>query len=114
MSACPLPRQQELANQLIGAGADIVVGSHAHVPLGGGFLKGKYVHYGLGNFVFSSANGLTANSGVLLLKVNGRKVSKAVWKPARIAGGIPHLLSGSSAAAELKRWNGLRRCTGLS
>jgi poly-gamma-glutamate synthesis protein (capsule biosynthesis protein) len=114
MSTCPLPRQQELANQLIGAGADIVVGSHAHVLLGGGYLKGRYVNYGLGNFVFSSASGQTANSGVLLLKVNGRKVSKAVWKPARISAGLPHLISGSAAAAELKRWNGLRRCTGLS
>ncbi len=114
LAACPLPRQQELANQLIGAGADIVVGGHAHVLLGGGFLKGRYVHYGLGNFVFSSASGQTANSGVLLLKVDGRKVSKAVWKPARISGGLPRLLSGSAAAAELKRWNGLRRCAGLS
>lgn len=114
MQACPLPRQQELAKQLIGAGADVVVGGHAHVPLGGGYLQGKYVHYGLGNFVFYSAGGATANSGVLQLRLEGRKVTKAVWKPARISGGLPQLLSGTSAAAELKRWNGLRRCAALS
>jgi len=91
-----------------------VVGGHAHVPLGGGFLHGRYVHYGLGNFVFSSAHGATANSGVLLLKIQGRKVLKARWKPARVAGGLPHLLTGSAAAAEYRRWSGLRRCTHLA
>ncbi|GAB3674060.1 hypothetical protein GCM10027589_44020 [Actinocorallia lasiicapitis] len=113
LSACPLPRQQELAGQLIDAGADIVVGSHAHIPLGGGYLKGRYVHYGLGNFVFSSANGQTANSGVLLLKVDGRKVTKSVWKPARISAGLPYPMKGAAAKAETARWNGLRGCTGL-
>jgi poly-gamma-glutamate capsule biosynthesis protein CapA/YwtB (metallophosphatase superfamily) len=114
LEPCPLPRQRELADQLVRAGADVIVGGHAHIPLGGGFLRGRYVHYGLGNFVFYSANGQTANSGVLLLRLQGRKVTKAVWKPARISGGLPRLLSGSAAGAELTRWNGLRRCTGLS
>ncbi|GAA3214571.1 CapA family protein [Actinocorallia longicatena] len=113
LSPCPLPRQQELAQQLIDAGADVVVGSHAHIPLGGGYLDGRYVHYGLGNFVFSSANGQTANSGVLLLRIEGRKVTKSVWKTARISGGLPYLLKGPAAKAELTRWNGLRRCAGL-
>jgi len=114
LQPCPLPRQKELAEKLIAAGADIIVGGHAHIPLGGGFLKGKYVHYGLGNFVFYSANGQTANSGVLLLKVEGRRVTKAVWKPARIVGGLPRLLTGAEARAEYRRWVGLRGCTGLS
>ncbi|WP_119727927.1 CapA family protein [Thermomonospora amylolytica] len=114
LQECPLPRQQELANQLIEAGADIIVGGHAHIPLGGGFLKGKYVHYGLGNFVFYSASGQTANSGVLELTVNDGKVTRSVWKPARISGGLPRLLTGQAAQAERQRWNRLRRCTGLT
>jgi poly-gamma-glutamate capsule biosynthesis protein CapA/YwtB (metallophosphatase superfamily) len=114
LQPCPLPRQQQLADQLIAAGADVIVGGHAHIPLGGGYLQGRYVSYGLGNFVFYSAGGQTANSGVLLLRLQGRKVTKAVWKPARISGGLPRLLSGSAATAELSRWNGLRRCAGLS
>jgi poly-gamma-glutamate capsule biosynthesis protein CapA/YwtB (metallophosphatase superfamily) len=114
LRTCPLPRQQALARQLIAAGADVVVGGHAHVPLGGGFLHGRYVDYGLGNFVFSTAQGATANSGVLLLKLQGRKVLKAKWKPARVVGGLPHLLTGSAAAAESRRWSGLRGCTGLT
>ncbi|WP_245974384.1 CapA family protein [Thermomonospora umbrina] len=114
MQPCPLPRQKELADQLIDAGADIIVGGHAHIPLGGGFRRGKYVHYGLGNFVFYSANGATANSGVLLLKVQGRQVTKAAWKPARISGGLPQLMTGAAARAEHRRWTGLRGCTGLT
>ena len=111
---CPLPRQETLARQLIAAGADVVVGGHAHVPLAGGFLRGRYVHYGLGNFVFSSAHGATANSGVLLLQLQGRKVLKVKWKPARVVGGLPRLLTGSAGAAEHRRWSGLRRCTNLT
>lgn len=114
LEACPLPRQRELAAQLIEAGADVIVGGHAHIPLGGGYLKNKYVHYGLGNFVFYSANGPTANSGVLLLRLDGRDVTKAVWKPARISGGLPRLLTGAAAQAEQRRWTGLRGCTGLT
>jgi poly-gamma-glutamate capsule biosynthesis protein CapA/YwtB (metallophosphatase superfamily) len=111
---CPLPRQQTLAKKLVAAGADVVVGGHAHVPLGGGYLDGKYVHYGMGNFVFSSANGQTANSGVLFLKMQGRTVTAAKWKPARIANGLPIPLTGAAATAETKRWNGLRACAGLT
>ncbi|WP_242908352.1 CapA family protein [Actinomadura terrae] len=113
LKACPLPRQQELARELVAAGADIVVGGHAHVPLGGGYLNGKYVHYGMGNFVFSSASGQTANSGVLLLRVQNGKITADKWKPARISGGLPIPLKGAAATAEAKRWNGLRGCTGL-
>ncbi|GAA2150468.1 CapA family protein [Actinomadura napierensis] len=114
LKACPLPRQQELAKALVAAGADIIVGGHAHIPLGGGYLNGKYVHYGMGNFVFSSAHDQTAKSGVLLLKVEGRKVTKVKWKPAQIVGGLPIPMKGAAAAAEVERWNGLRECTGLT
>ncbi|TMQ95574.1 CapA family protein [Actinomadura soli] len=113
LQPCPLPRQQELAKQLVAAGADIIVGGHAHIPLGGGYLDGSYVHYGMGNFVFYSANGKTAESGVLLLKVENGKVTKDKWAPARISGGLPIPLKGAAAASAVKRWNGLRECTGL-
>ncbi|GAB2823122.1 hypothetical protein GCM10022221_21480 [Actinocorallia aurea] len=114
MASCPLPRQEELADQLVEAGADVIVGGHAHVPLAGGYLRGRYVHYGLGNFVFSSANGATAASGVLVLKTKGRKVLNASWKPARISSGLPIALKGAAAKAELARWKGLRECADLA
>lgn len=114
MHACPLPRQQDLARQLIAAGADVVVGSHAHVLLGGGYLNGKYVDYGLGNFHFSSAHDKTAESGILRLTWNGTGVTGSSWIPALISNGLPLPLSGTSAGTAVKNWHALRACSGLT
>jgi len=111
---CPIDRQRALAPKLVAAGADVVVGSHAHILLGGGFLRGAYVHYGLGNFVFYSRGGLTAQSGVLLLTMRGRAVTSSRWVPAIISGGIPIPLEGAAADHAVDTWQSLRRCTGLS
>jgi len=114
LSSCPIARQRTLAPRLVAAGADVVVGSHAHVLVGGGFLDGAYVHYGLGNFVFYSRGGVTARSGVLTLIVRGRAVTGARWTPAVISGGVPVPLTGAAARQALASWQALRGCTGLS
>jgi hypothetical protein len=111
---CPIDRQRALAPKLVAAGADVVVGSHAHILLGGGYLRGAYIHYGLGNFVFYSRGGLTAQSGVLLLTMRGRAVTGSRWVPATISGGIPIPLKGAAADRAISSWQSLRRCTGLS
>jgi hypothetical protein len=111
---CPIDRQRALAPKLVAAGADVVVGSHAHILLGGGYLRGAYVHYGLGNFVFYSRGGLTAQSGVLLLTMRGRAVTASRWVPAVISGGIPIPLEGAAATRAITSWRSLRDCTGLS
>ena len=59
LTGCPTARQRSLARQLVAAGADVVVGSHAHVLLGGGLLGRALVDYGLGNFVFYASRELT-------------------------------------------------------
>jgi poly-gamma-glutamate synthesis protein (capsule biosynthesis protein) len=114
LAPCPIERQRELAPKLVDAGADVVVGSHAHVLLGGGYLGPAYVHYGLGNFVFYARGGVTAQSGVLTLTIRGRAVTKANWTPAVISGGIPIPIEGSAADRAVASWNGLRSCTGLA
>ena len=50
----PLPtnRQKEMAKNIIGAGADIIVGSHPHRVQTTEYVGGKIVIYSLGNFVF--------------------------------------------------------------
>ena len=113
LANCPIDRQRALAPKLVAAGADVVVGSHAHVLLGGGYLRGAYVHYGLGNFVFYSRGGVTAQSGVLLLTLRGRAVTSSRWVPAVISGGIPIPLQGASATRAVASWQSLRGCTGL-
>ena len=62
--ACPNPQQEPLAQQLVKAGADIVVGTGAHVLLGGGYLGSAYVDYGLGNFAFYDDTAPETDSGV--------------------------------------------------
>ena len=48
LMGCPTHAQRRLAQQLVDAGADVVVGSHAHRLLGGGRLGSAFVDYGLG------------------------------------------------------------------
>jgi poly-gamma-glutamate synthesis protein (capsule biosynthesis protein) len=113
---CPSDSQRSLVPLLAAAGADVVVGSHAHVLLGAGWAdSGVYVDYGLGNFVFyASGTGHNTESGVLRLTVAGRAVTEAAWLPARIVGGAPLPLAGAAGGQALAGWNALRGCTGLS
>jgi poly-gamma-glutamate synthesis protein (capsule biosynthesis protein) len=111
---CPIPDQPELADQLIAAGADVIVGSHAHVPLGAGLRDGAYVAYGLGNFIFGSAHDAGLQSGVLRLTLTGRRIDAADWLPARISNGIPTMLEGDEAAAAHAAWEDLRGCAEVS
>ena len=116
---CPLPRQEEIADALVEVGADVVVGSHAHVLLGGGWRPpgpgaGAYVDYGLGNFVFYARPGPSAQSGVLVLTARGRAVTAARWVPAVITEGQPLPVEGRPAQAVLDQKDALReRCTDL-
>jgi poly-gamma-glutamate synthesis protein (capsule biosynthesis protein) len=114
MSNCPTGNQLDLAPKLVKAGADVVVGSHAHVLLGAGYLGPAYVDYGLGNFVFYARGGPAVQSGVLTLTVRGRAVTKARWTPAVISGGVPIPSTGSAADRAVASWNGLRGCTRLA
>ncbi|HSZ36871.1 MAG TPA: CapA family protein, partial [Acidimicrobiales bacterium] len=72
LDACPNPLQEPLAQVLVQAGADVVVGTHAHVLLGGGYLGSAYVDYGLGNFAFYDNSAPENASGSLVISVTGR------------------------------------------
>jgi poly-gamma-glutamate synthesis protein (capsule biosynthesis protein) len=111
---CPNSVQVPLAKALVKAGADIIVGSHAHVELGAGYLGSALVDYGLGNLAFYDTSPPEIYSGALHVTVTGRHIDKFSWRPAQISGGLPVPLSGSAATAALQRWAGLRGCTGLS
>ncbi len=110
---CPIADQPEVADALIDAGADVVVGSHAHVPLAGGLRGGAYVHYGLGNFVFGSAGGASAEAGILRLTMTGRRVDAAAWVPVHLDSGVPEALEGDEVAAARAAWADLRDCADL-
>lgn len=115
-TTCPTPSQRRLADAVIAAGADVVVGAHAHRLQGGGWhRRGAYVDYGLGNFAFY-AQGMRASteSGILTLTLSGSQVRGAEWAPARIRGGIPTAPSPVDAADITARKLAARECTDLS
>jgi poly-gamma-glutamate capsule biosynthesis protein CapA/YwtB (metallophosphatase superfamily) len=111
---CPTAGQRDLARSLAAAGADIVVGAHAHVPLGAGMLGDTYVSYGLGNFLWY--HGLRPDTGVLTLQIADGKVVRDDWTPGRIraAGGPPRRVTGPAARRALQEWRDLRGCTDLA
>lgn len=111
--ACSTAPQRDLADLLTEAGADIIVGSHAHTPLGAGTKGSAYVSYGLGNFYWY--HGRESETGVLELTVQDSRVVGDEWVPARFrpAGGGPVPLSGDAAENAVEQWEELRSCTDL-
>jgi poly-gamma-glutamate synthesis protein (capsule biosynthesis protein) len=114
--SCPDANQTGIVPALVNAGADIIVGSHAHVLEGGGWHpSGAFVDYGLGNFVFyASGPGPTTQSGILRLTVSGRAVTQAQWLPARISGGLPRPATGTDAQQIVGTVGSLQQCAGLN
>jgi poly-gamma-glutamate capsule biosynthesis protein CapA/YwtB (metallophosphatase superfamily) len=114
VQTCPNTQQEPLAQQLVNAGADIVIGSNAHVLLGGGYLGSAYIDYGLGNFAFYDNTAPETSSGVLVLTAVGRQITSATWRPATILAGLPQPLSGAPATTALQSWEAARSCTNLA
>ncbi len=112
--SCPNPQQEPLAQQLVKAGADVVVGADAHVLSGAGYLGSAYVAYGLGNFAFYDDSPPETDSGALIITAQGRHVTSAVFRPATIVAGLPQPLSGQPATAAVQSWNAARSCTNLA
>ncbi len=112
--ACPNPQQGPLAQQLVKAGADIVIGTNAHVLLGAGYMGSAYVDYGLGNFAFYDDTAPETDSGSLIITATGRHVTAAAFRPATILNGLPQPLTGAPAQTALQSWNSARTCTGLA
>ena len=115
-TSCPDAAQRRTARALAAAGADVVVGTHAHQVQGGGWLDRTYVGYGLGNFVWYSRNApVQTATGVLTLTLSGRRVVEEQWQPLEVsADGVPRR-PGARRERELaaQRAQG-RSCTGLS
>jgi poly-gamma-glutamate synthesis protein (capsule biosynthesis protein) len=123
-TSCPDSIQPSMADRLAGAGADIVVGSHAHRVQGAGWLGATYVDYGLGNFVWARSDGGNGVTGVLTLTVDVSAAAAAPSRPAVTAArwtplligddGLPRRPDPTTRATMLREWNDGRDCAGLS
>jgi poly-gamma-glutamate capsule biosynthesis protein CapA/YwtB (metallophosphatase superfamily) len=114
--ACPSADQRTLARRLADAGADVLVGTHAHVLLGDGWLGSTYVHYGLSNFVWWRNDAATNDTEVLRLRIHDGQVSSGSVIPAYInrTTGVPARATGSIAARVLAVRRTATACSGLT
>lgn len=63
--AVPWPGQRALLRRGAQLGADIVVSSSAHRPMGIEFYGGRFISYGLGNFLFDQMQTINHRRGVI-------------------------------------------------
>lgn len=113
---CPIALQRTAATALAEAGATVIVGTHAHVLQGGGWLGRTYVAYGLSNFVWWYNDAASNDTGVLRVTVDGSGITGVEFVPAYIdrTTGQPVPSSGEEAARIQAKYEALRGCTGLS
>jgi poly-gamma-glutamate synthesis protein (capsule biosynthesis protein) len=110
---CPGAKQRATAEALADAGADVIVGSHAHVLQGAGWIGDTYVSYGLGNFLWYHNH--DPETGVLRVRIEDGEVVAGALAPARIRlFGRPMPLHGRDRASAVADWRRLRGCTGLN
>jgi Bacterial capsule synthesis protein PGA_cap len=62
--ATPEPWQVEYAHAAVDAGADVIVGDHAHWPKGVEVYRGKPIFYGTGNFLFDQSWSEETSTGI--------------------------------------------------
>jgi len=112
--ACPDAGQLSLARQLSVAGASIIIGAHAHMLQGSGWLGHTFVAYGMGNFLWWESSYSTA-TGVLELTLRPHATLTSRFIPAVVSGtGQPVVLQGAAARQAVAHYNSLRACTELT
>ena len=100
----PSPAQSAAAKQAIDAGADLVIGHHAHVLQGIEFYNGGVIVYGLGNFAFEIDG--DPSTGILNVWLDKDGVRQLNLVPAVIQfGGQPRLAAPGEAALIRKKVN---------
>ncbi|MEV0130095.1 CapA family protein [Dactylosporangium sp. NPDC050688] len=113
-NSCPNAAQKTFAGKLSTAGADLIIGAHAHTLQGSGRLGRTFVAYGLGNFLWYGPSRST-ETGLLRLTVRDRTVTSREFLPAVVSGsGQPTLLTGPAATKLSQRYAGLSTCAGLA
>ena len=80
--SAPLERQQQLARDIIDAGADMIIGNHAHYAAAMEVYKGKPIWYALGNFVFDQDWSEFTMEGITLeLTFHGAELRQVRMRP---------------------------------
>lgn len=127
-TSCPEARQKTAVADLARAGADVVVGTHAHRPQGSGWQGRTFVGYGTGNFIWYNTSPNSRPSGVLELTVDAAQakrrdrragqpspVTAYRWIPKYISGdGVPRTPPASVQGHLANLARAAIQCSGLS
>jgi poly-gamma-glutamate synthesis protein (capsule biosynthesis protein) len=112
--ACPDQNQLSLAPKLAAAGASIIIGAHAHMLQGSGWLGHTFVAFGMGNFLWWE-NSYSRATGVLKLTLRPHAPLTARLIPAVVSRtGQPIADQGAAGRRALAHYASLRICAGLS
>ena len=98
--------QIETSKLYIDAGADVIVGSHAHVLQGVEFYNNKLIVYNLGDFIF---NNETKDTGIFQMKINNNGSLEYYFIPAYESGEYTKLLTDSEKERVIKNMNSWSR-----
>ena len=97
-SRVPNDNQIQISHELINDGADIVIGSHAHVTQGVEMYNGKPIFYNLGNFIFDQSNPATHGSYFLNLDLVEDNCTVTLY-PTYISNYLPTFMDAESGKA---------------
>lgn len=131
---CPSAAQFSLTRALADAGADALIGSHAHRVQGAGWTGSTYVAYGLGNFIWFKDDTFPGRStGVLTISIDkarvearralpperrtepGPLVTAEQWVPLENnATGVPAAVDAATAKRMLADRDGRQKCARLT
>ncbi len=78
---CTIEKQRVLAQQLLDAGADAIIGHHPHVLQPVVFTGEKLVAFSLGNFIWEPRQSMGGETGVLQIDFDGDTVINWVFHP---------------------------------
>ena len=113
-TSCPDPNQLSLARKLSAAGASIIIGAHAHMLQGSGWLGHTFVAYGMGNFLWWE-NSYSTATGVLELTLHPHAPLTARFIPAVVSGtGQPIPDTGTAARQAAAHYASLATCAELA
>jgi poly-gamma-glutamate synthesis protein (capsule biosynthesis protein) len=112
--ASPDANQLALAPKLAAAGATIIVGSHAHMLQGSGWLNNTFVAYGMGNFLWWE-NSYSTSTGVLQLTLHPDRPLTSRFIPAVVSStGRPIPLARAAAQRAERDYASLRASAQLA
>lgn len=95
--------QVKLGREAIDAGADFVFGSHTHMFQDIEKYRGKYIVYGLGNFLFDLEREDAKSSALVKVKVENKKIAGIKLEPVYLENYRPMPMTDTAKVEEFKK-----------